>query len=105
MATGIEILYLSLRRRTLRIEIQLRSLSDGKCHPAARLPTIRYSRGGIHERSLRLVSITTSRIATLVDLEGGSRLVVWDWKSAEVLFVCRLFDHGLTMTLKHSAGH
>ena len=37
----------------------------------------------------------------LLDLEGGSRLVIWDWKSAQVLFVCQFLDHDLSMTLKH----
>ena len=36
----------------------------------------------------------------LVDMEGKSHLVIWDWKSAQLLSVCQLFDYDLTIISK-----
>lgn len=37
----------------------------------------------------------------LVDVEDGTRLIIWDWRSAQVLFVRQLIYRDLTMALKH----
>ena len=71
-----------------RIGIHLRTLSDGKNHPAALSPTIHYSKTGATVDPTPFVSITSSRLAVLVTLRFARFLVVWDWKSGSALFVC-----------------
>ena len=80
------------------VEIQLRTLSDGGHHPAARCPTIYHSRKAIEVNGFGLASITitSSRLAMLVDTSHSPSLVVWDWRSSDVLFVCQFFDHDST---------
>ena len=72
-----------------QIVIHLRALSDGEHHPVAQSPTIQYSRADLPSFFLRSVSITSSRLAMLVNLKRGRVLVIWDWKSAQLLFVCQ----------------
>ena len=80
------------------IEIQLRTLSDGGHHPAALWPMIQYAREETQVASSRFLStaITNSRLAMLADVKRMSSLVVWDWRSAQILFVCQFFDHDLS---------
>lgn len=69
--------------RDIQIKIHLRTLSDGKRHPAANCPTIHYSpklAGVTHEPFS--TSITSFRLAVLANY-----LIIWDWKSGRVLFV------------------
>lgn len=73
----------------MQIAIHLRALSDGGYHPVARYPTIRYSRKGLDAREIPFVSITSSKLAVLTRVQRGVSMVIWDWKSAEVLFVCQ----------------
>ena len=87
--------------KSLYFEIQLRTLSDGGHHPAARSPAIRRSRGyidwaGFQLRDPPLVSIASSRLAMLGDAEGEQCLNIWDWRSAQNLFVCQSFGRDLT---------
>ena len=70
-----------------QIDIHLRTLSSGGHHPAARRPSITYSRGSGKVYYTPSVSITSSRLAVLMVV----RIVIWDWKSAQVLFVCQPF--------------
>lgn len=74
----------------IQVTVHLRSLPDGKNHPAALSPTIHYSRGGVEVYEDSCVSITNSRLAALMtEPVGGARhLVIWDWKWAQLLFVC-----------------
>ena len=74
-----------------QIVIHLRALSDGEHHPVAQSPTIQYSRADLPWFFLHWVSITGSRLAMLVNvnLNHGRVLVIWDWKSAQLLFVCQ----------------
>ena len=39
------------------------------------------------------VSITTSRLAVFAGVEHTNCLVIWDWKSAQVLFVRQPFSY------------
>ena len=76
-----------------RIEIHLRTLSDGGHHPDALHPTIQSSRRSDTIYSIS-ASITSSRLAVLTKegYHGPKCLTVWDWKKAELLFVRRLFS-------------
>ena len=69
-----------------QFEIHLCALSDGGHHPMARCPTIQYWRPG-PVFYLHSVSITGSRLAMLSGLEYAGALVIWDWKSAQLLLV------------------
>lgn len=54
----------------------------------AQYPTIEHSWTDLREFSDRM-SVTGSRLAILAVSERGSVLAIWDWKSAELLFVCQ----------------
>ena len=71
-----------------RVKIYLRALSNGGRHPMAQYPTIEHSWTDLREFSDRM-SVTGSRLAILAVSERGSVLAIWDWKSAELLFVCQ----------------
>ena len=71
----------------LQIEIHLRALSDGGHHPAARRPSICYSRAGDKPLKLCSVSVTTSRLVMLASVEETTFLVIWDWRTTQVLLV------------------
>lgn len=82
----------SFRRNSyVGIEIHLRAMSDGGHHPAAQYPSIRYQRRGTDVSVSSPPSITSSRLAVVAIAESGDYLVVFDWKSAQVLFVRQLF--------------
>jgi hypothetical protein len=38
------------------------------------------------------VSISGSRLALLVYLQDSMCMVIWDWRSGQILFVCQPFD-------------
>lgn len=88
------------------IFFHLRTLSDGKNHPAARYPTIQYSRGGFTMYRMTSVSITGSRLAMFGTVQTGVPdrifLIVWDWKSGQVLFVRQTLPKIWQAKLKHS---
>lgn len=70
-------------RVDMQLIVHLRRMSDGGYHPDAQCPTIHYSRSGATMRYITVVSITSSRLMVLA---SGNHLVVWDWRSAWVLF-------------------
>ncbi|KAF9643426.1 hypothetical protein BDM02DRAFT_1471703 [Thelephora ganbajun] len=69
----------------LRIRIHLRTLSDGGCHPAAQCPTIYYSQRGTSGYYIS-TSITNSRLVVLMGVSYRECMVIWDWKTGQVLF-------------------
>ena len=71
----------------MQIGIHLREMSDGRHHPAAQFPTIQYLRTDTRQLIIRSISITGSRLAMYASLGHGKILVIWDWKSAQLLFV------------------
>ena len=71
------------------IVVHLRTLSSGGFHPSARRPTISYSRKGGNAYCIRSVSITSSQLAVLMRVQYGMCVVIWDWTSSQVLFVCQ----------------
>lgn len=76
----------------LQFKIYLRTMSDGRAHPAAQSPTIHYSRTGIGAYPNLSSSITGSRL--VVAAKGNTPhtfIKIWDWKSARVLFVGQPF--------------
>lgn len=75
--------------RNFKIEIHMRTLSDGGYHPSARYPTIHYSQGGARVYKIISVPITSSRLAVSANVQSGMYLIVWDWRNAQVLFVCQ----------------
>ena len=82
------------RSREERMEIHLKTMSDGGNHPAARRPVIHYSRSDTKYSYLPSSSLTSSRLAVVAGMsnKGGSYvMIIWDWKNAQVLFVCQLF--------------
>ena len=74
------------------IVIHLRTLSSGGFHPSARRPTIPYSRKDNVEE-IPSVSISSSRLAVLMCMRHGVSMVIWDWKSAQILFVCHPWNN------------
>ena len=66
----------------MRLVIHLRTLSGGEPHPAAQCPTFSYSQRGARAYTPFSVSIMSSRLAVF-----GIHLVIWDWRSAQTLFV------------------
>ena len=81
----------SLRRNSdSQLEFHLRTLSDGGHHPAAECPIIYFpQRDG--RFSLFSSSITSSRLVLSLGQHffRGSHFIIWDWRSARVLFVCQ----------------
>ena len=76
----------------LQITIHLRTLSGGEPHPAAQRPTFNYSYARACSRFF--LSVTASRLAVLMDLPQSMKVfVIWDWKSARVLFVRQSFSY------------
>jgi hypothetical protein len=78
------------------MEVYLRTMSDGRIHPNARCPTIHYSRSDVRASHTRPVLITNSRLVVIAKLWGmgaGYVMIIWDWKSSQILFVRRLFLH------------
>jgi len=68
-----------------QVTIHLRSLSNGGCHPAAQCPTVQY-RCPASVYIIPSVSISNFRLAVLMSTENGEHLVVWDWRSAKILY-------------------
>ena len=93
LVVGINIVDSSQRNSEMSIVIHLKTLSSGERHPAARFPMFNYSPGGAMVSSALFVSITTSRLAVLARVRRTTCLVVWDWKSAQILFVRQSFSH------------
>jgi hypothetical protein len=83
-----------------RIRIHLRVLSNGGHHPVARCSTIEHSRRDPEYFSC--MSVNGSRLAVLtVGPEDEGILVIWDWKSGELLSVSQsvlCFCDGLTVS-------
>ena len=77
--------------RAPQIVVYLRTLSGGGPHPSARSPTIPYSRKGKNVYEIPFVSISSSRLAVLMSMHDWKCMVIWDWKSSQVLFVCQSF--------------
>jgi hypothetical protein len=80
----------------LMMEVYLRTMSDGRIHPDARCPTICYSRSGTRVNYIHSILITNYRLVVIVQLRKRGRgfaVIIWDWKSSQVLFVRRLFHH------------
>lgn len=77
-----------------RITIHLRTLSDGSNHPAAQFPAIYYSPQGAMSRVRgRKISITNSRLMLrMICWELRHSLVIWDWKSGQILCVSQYFS-------------
>ena len=75
----------------VHIDIHLRTLSSGGFHPAARRPMISYSQRGISASKISSASISSSRLAVLIVTQYGECMVIWDWKSSQVLSVCQSF--------------
>jgi hypothetical protein len=78
------------------MEVYLRTMSDGRNHPAAQCPTIHYFRSGARASYTHSLSITNSRLVVVAKLWGsnaGFAMFVWDWNSSQVLFVRLLFPH------------
>jgi hypothetical protein len=84
---GISVLCSCQHNSDVRFGIHLRSLSDGGHHPAAQCPTMYYSRGRTRIDDIYLGSVTSSRLTVIVEVPDGNHLVIFDWKSAQVLFV------------------
>ena len=96
-------------RRDFRIEIHLKKLSDGGRHPAARYPTINYSRRGTKVYNIISVPITSSRLVVSANVRFEMYLIIWDWKSAQALFVrqcllCSLTDEAQTFMQELEVG-
>jgi len=70
----------------MHINVHLRTLSNGEDHPAARCPTLSYSRRDTRVDRISFVSVTSSRLAILMRLQDGRHVVIWDWRSGETLF-------------------
>lgn len=75
------------------IEIHLKTVSGGRDHPAARCPTIHYSLRDALMGYISTVSITSSRLMAVARPESRVLpvIIIWDWKTSQVLFVCQLF--------------
>ena len=69
-----------------QIVVYLRTLSSGDSHPSAQCSTIEYFPKG-HTDDIPSVSISSSRLAVLANMG----MVIWDWKTSQVLFVCQSF--------------
>jgi len=83
----------SLRRDSdVQIVIYLRTLSSGGFHPLARCPTISYPQKGGDVDDISFISISSSRLVVSAPLEHGGCMVIWDWRSAQILFVRQPFD-------------
>jgi hypothetical protein len=95
LVVGIGYYQLTVCNSPLMIVIHLRTLSDGEHHPATERPTILYSHHD-GEHSVSFVSITGSRLAVLTRVSTGQYLVIWDWKTGEMMCVCQSFCHDST---------
>lgn len=84
----------SLRRDSdSQLEFHLRTLSDGGHHPGAKYPIIYFPQRDGMEFNLFSTSITSSRLVLSLGKHffRGSHFVIWDWRSARVLFVRQYF--------------
>ena len=73
----------------MKIVIHLRILASGGFHPAAQVQKILCSQGGVDAYDTPDVLISGSRLVLVMD---PGAVVIWDWKSAQILFLCQLFD-------------
>lgn len=72
----------------VQTEIHIRTLSRGHHHVAAQSPIIRYSRSDAASYEIASVSVTRSRLSMFTSdhgRPGGKRLIVWDWRTAQLL--------------------
>ena len=76
----------------VEIAIPLRALSDGGFHPAAQFPKILYSQKGVDVHETPLILMSGFRLALMIDSRAEMRMIIWDWKSAQILFVRQPFD-------------
>ena len=65
----------------------LRTLSSGRFHPAEQLPVFYHRVEDDAALNLSSVSITSFRLAIFAKVARKNHAVVFDWKSAEILFV------------------
>ena len=75
------------------MDIHLRALSDGGFHSAAQFPKISYYQEDVDTRKTPLVLISGSRLVLVMDSKDDVMwMVIWDWKSAQIIFVCQPLD-------------
>ena len=76
------------------MDIHLRALSDGGFHPAARFPKISYlQEEKVDRRKTPVVLISGSRLVLVMESTNDAMwMVIWDWKSAQIIFVCQPLD-------------
>jgi len=70
-------------------KIQLNTLDDGKPHPSAQIPVL-YCRfepefGSFDDLELHITSSRLAFLCVLYDIKITAQLVVWDWKTGEIL--------------------
>ena len=68
------------------------TMSEGLPHPSAHKKIIEYVKGFINVPGDMSLSITSRRLASMVDNPdlNSSQLNVWDWRTGEQLFVRRV---------------
>jgi hypothetical protein len=84
----------------MRVNVYLKTMSEGKNHPDARYPTIHCLRSGARVDHILSPSITNSRLVVIAKSweSGGFVMIIWDWKSSQVLFVRRFVLHMVLQT-------
>ena len=87
LVVEVDVLNSFRRNSDMQIAIYLRTLSSGGLHPAAQFPTFHYSRRCNEAFRRFSVSVTNSRLAIVAEAMFETYLVIWDWKSARILFV------------------
>ena len=82
--------------RGSHLKVHLKTMSDGRNHPAAMCPTIHYLEIGEDIEYEPLISMTSSRLIATLELCGTGEsgchiIIIWDWNCGQVLFVGQLF--------------